>query len=238
MRTSGIPSGSTVASDIAFGSRGSAFAASSNQPCHRRKGSSAWVKSPLVNHVGCSIGAVSDIQKTLTFRATPRLPRRPRYKVTRKARLWRLRAKAIALALTLGAATSGCSLNYKLDSFWSKGDKAQVASVGPSPEPAPAPAAQADRALSENDLAYAKAAAVLVLARTEKDASQSWQNPGTGARGTVTPIAGAYTQDGFQCRDFLASYIRDGAESWLQGDGCRIHQGKWTVRKLRPLKRS
>jgi hypothetical protein len=179
---------------------------------------------------------VSDIQKTLTFRATPRLPRRPRYKVTRKARLWRLRAKAIALALTLGAATSGCSLNYKLDSFWSKGDKAQVASVGPSPEPAPA--AQADRALSENDLAYAKAAAVLVLARTEKDASQSWQNPGTGARGTVTPIAGAYTQDGFQCRDFLASYIRDGAESWLQGDGCRIHQGKWTVRKLRPLKRS
>ena len=81
-------------------------------------------------------------------------------------------------------------------------------------------------------------AAALVLARTEKDASQPWENPGTGARGTVTPIADAYTQDGFQCRDFLASYIRDGAESWLQGDGCRIHQGKWTVRKLRPLKRS
>jgi surface antigen len=182
---------------------------------------------------------VSDIQKNLTFRATPRLPRRPRYKVTRKARLWRLRAKAIALALTLGAATSGCSLNYKLDSFWSKGDKSEAASLSSSPAPTPAvPAAQADRALSENDLAYAKAAAVLVLARTEKDASQSWQNPGTGARGTVTPIAGAYTQDGFQCRDFLASYIRDGAESWLQGDGCRIHQGKWTVRKLRPLKRT
>jgi hypothetical protein len=183
---------------------------------------------------------VSDIQKTLTFRATPRLPRRPRYKVTRKARLWRLRAKAIALALTLGAATSGCSLNYKLDSFWSKSDKPdQSASLRPSPAPTPAALpAQADRAPSENDLAYAKAAAALVLARTEKDASQAWENPGTGARGTVTPIAGAYTSDGFQCRDFLASYIRGGAESWLQGDGCRIHQGKWTVRKLRPLKRS
>ena len=91
---------------------------------------------------------------------------------------------------------------------------------------------------SENDLAYAKAAAALVLARTEKDASQPWENPRTGARGTVTPIADAYTQDGFQCRDFLASYIRDGAESWLQGDACRAHQGQWTVRKLRPLKRS
>ena len=54
-----------------------------------------------------------------------------------------------------------------------------------------------------------------------------WENPGTGARGTVTPIADAYTQDGFTCRDFLASYVRDGAESWLQGDACRIHQGKW-----------
>ena len=67
-----------------------------------------------------------------------------------------------------------------------------------------------------------------VLARAEKDASQPWENPGTGARGTVTPLADAYTQDGFQCRDFLASYIREGAESWLQGDACRIHQGKWT----------
>jgi surface antigen len=169
----------------------------------------------------------------LTFRATPRLPRRLRYKGTRKARLWRVRAKAIALAAALGAATSACSLNYKLDSW---GDKpAQTASLRASPVAGPAPEAVAP---SENDLAYAKAAAAQVLARPEKDASQPWENPGTGARGVVTPIADAYTQDGFQCRDFLASYIRGSAESWLQGDGCRIHQGKWTVRKLRPLKRS
>jgi hypothetical protein len=239
VRTSGIPSGPTVASDIAFGSRGSAFTASSNQACHSRKGSSASVKSPLVNHVGCSIGAVSDIaQKTFTFRATPRLPRRPRYKGTRKARLWRLRAKAIALALTLGAATSGCSLSYKLDSLWGKDEKPdQTASLRPTPAAAPKDAPTTAATPSESDLAYAKAAAAVVLARGEKDASQSWQNPGTGARGTVTPIAEAYTQDGLQCRDFLASYVRDGAESWLQGDACRIQQG-WTVRKLRPLKRS
>jgi hypothetical protein len=175
---------------------------------------------------------VSDIQKNLTFRAAPRLPRRPRYKGTRKARLWRLRAKAIALALMLGAATSGCSLNYKLDSW---GDKpAQTASVRANPVAAAAP----EVAPTDNDLAYAKAAAAQVLASGEKDASQPWENPGSGARGVVTPIADAYTQDGFQCRDFLASYIRGSAESWLQGDGCRIHQGKWTVRKLRPLKRS
>lgn len=177
------------------------------------------------------MAAVSDIaQKTSSIRVAQRPPRRLRYKGTRRARLWRVRAKAIALALTLalGAATSGCS--YKLDSFFGK-DQEHTASIRPVAAPVPVEA-------SENDLAYAKAAAALVLARAEKDASQAWENPGTGARGTVTPIADAYTQDGFICRDFLATYVRDGAESWLQGDACRIHQGKWTVRSMRPLKRT
>jgi hypothetical protein len=180
---------------------------------------------------------VSDIaQKTLALRA-PRVPRRLRYKGTRKARLWRLRAQAIALALTLGAASGGCSMSYKLDSFFGKGDKAdQTASIRPAPQPAPVQPVAATP--NDIDLAYAKAAAAQVLASGEKDASQPWENPGTGARGTVTAIADSYTQDGFVCRDFLASYIRDGAESWLQGDACRVHRGQWTVRRLRPLKRS
>jgi hypothetical protein len=180
--------------------------------------------------------AVSDIaHKTLMSSRTPiRVPRKPRYRGTRKARLWRLRAKAIALSLALGATTSGCSMSYKLDSLFGKDQADQTASIKPATAPAPLP----DAGPSDSDLAYAKAAAVAVLSRGEKDASQNWENPATGARGTVTPLADTYTQDGFTCRDFLASYVRDGAESWLQGDGCRIHQGKWTIRKLRPLKRS
>jgi hypothetical protein len=179
--------------------------------------------------------AVSDIaHKTLSSRTLIRVPRKPRYRGTRKARLWRLRAKAIALSLALGAATTGCSMSYKLDSLLGKDQADQTASIKPSAAPAPAP----DASPHESDLAYAKAAAVAVLSRGEKDASQAWENPVTGARGTVTTLAEAYTQDGFTCRDFLASYVRDGAESWLQGDGCRIHQGKWTIRKLRPLRRS
>jgi len=90
----------------------------------------------------------------------------------------------------------------------------------------------------ESDLAYARQAAALVVTRSDKGASVPWSNPGSGARGTVTPLADAYTQGGVQCRDFLASYIHDGSESWLQGDACRAAQGKWTVRTLRSLKRS
>jgi surface antigen len=150
-----------------------------------------------------------------------------------------VRAKAIALALMLGTATSGCSLSYKLDSFMGKDDKAeQSAALRASPAAKPAETSAAAVTPNDSDLVYAKAAAVAVLGRSEKNASQPWQNPATGARGAVTPMADSYSQDGFHCRDFLASYVRDGAESWLQGDACRIHQGKWTVRKLRPLKRS
>ncbi len=54
-----------------------------------------------------------------------------------------------------------------------------------------------------------------------KDSSVPWENPKTGARGTVTPLASAYNQDGITCRDFLASYVKNGSESWLQGAACR-----------------
>lgn len=138
----------------------------------------------------------------------------------------------------LGLASSGCSLSYKLDSFLGRTGDDKSGPTG-SVRSAPAAATPGDPAAARaDDLAYAKAAAAEVLTRTEPNASQPWENPGTGARGTVTPIASSYTQDGFTCRDFLASYVHDGAESWLQGDACRIHQGKWTVRSLRPLKRS
>src|SRR3954449_4530613 len=67
MRAFGWPSASTVASVMAVGSRGSAAAASFSQAAKSRKGSSAAVKSPLVNQLGCSMGAVSDIRGALSW---------------------------------------------------------------------------------------------------------------------------------------------------------------------------
>jgi hypothetical protein len=43
-----------------------------------------------------------------------------------------------------------------------------------------------------------------VLSKGGKGVSLPWENPGTGARGTITPLAAAYNQDGATCRDFLA----------------------------------
>jgi surface antigen len=137
-------------------------------------------------------------------------------------------------AMVLALATGGCS--YKLGGFFGKADeKPELTS---SVKPVKTPENVTASLPPEPDLVLAKAAVHDLLSRGDQDTSVPWENPRTGARGTVTPIATAYTQDGFVCRDFLASYVRQGSESWLQGEACRIHQGKWEVKALRPLKRT
>src|ERR1700690_4184111 len=61
MRTLGRPVSSTVASDMALGSLGSAFTASANHSPNSANGSSAAVKSPDVNAAGCLMEVVSVI---------------------------------------------------------------------------------------------------------------------------------------------------------------------------------
>lgn len=104
--------------------------------------------------------------------------------------------------------------------------------------PPKAPDGASARLPPEPDLVLARAAVHDVLSRGGQDTSLPWENPRTGARGTVTPIAAAYTQDGFTCRDFLASYVRGETESWLKGEACRVRQGQWEVKSLRPLSRT
>lgn len=169
----------------------------------------------------------------------PRASRQPPYNGTPGARLWRAcaRVSAITVLIALGCASSGCALSYRLDSIFGKNqdepNREVTSSIAPTPSTAATPAK-----LSEGDLVYARAAASEVLKRGSKDASAPWENPNTGARGTVTPITSTYTQDGFTCRDFLASYVRAGTEAWLQGEACRMTAGQWEVKSLKPWKRS
>jgi surface antigen len=142
---------------------------------------------------------------------------------------------AVMGTLTLAFTACGCSLSYQLESTMGKsaGDSSDITgSIRPVPavKPAVEPA--------EADLVYARAAVAEVLTKGGKDTSMPWENPGTGARGTVTPIAQAYSQDGLTCHDFLASYLRNGSESWLQGEACRLGHGRWEVRHMKPWQRT
>jgi surface antigen len=158
--------------------------------------------------------------------------------------------------ISAGFWASGCSFSYQLGSLFGKDDdKPQVTASASATAAEPAAdadfsdttgsisptlaagKAEAKDGFGETDLMAASLAASAVLADGRKDASAPWQNPKTGARGTVTPIASAREQDGFTCRDFLASYVNDGKEAWMQGEACRVHRGKWVVRSMKPWKK-
>ncbi len=131
---------------------------------------------------------------------------------------------AMALVL-IGIGAGGCSFN-RSDGIFAKMGHDVTGSLG-TPQPNPAEPA-------ESDLAFTRNAASDVLTRGDQDASQHWENPETGARGSVTPLAQAYSSDGRTCRDFLASYVNGSAESWLQGAACKAGHGRWEIHTLKP----
>jgi surface antigen len=140
------------------------------------------------------------------------------------------------VALLAGALShGGCALSYRLDSLLGTKDERKEEITGAVSPGAFAAASPAD--LLDADLAYAKAAALELLARGGPDSSIPWANPHTGAHGTITPIAAPYGQNGSTCRDFLASYLRANIERWLHGEACRTGS-RWDVKTLKPFSRT
>jgi surface antigen len=151
------------------------------------------------------------------------------YKTWGRVGLLAIRSAGAAMTLILiGLSSGGCSLSHTDGPFARMDDKDVTGSLGP----------QAGAVPTDGDLAFARNAASDVLTKGDKDSSQPWENPETGARGSVTPLAQAYSADGRTCRDFLASYVNGRSESWLQGAACQSGQGRWEIHTLKPWKQS
>lgn len=136
----------------------------------------------------------------------------------------------VMTVILIAAGAGGCSQLRNNSAFAKMEDREVTASVDPGRANAPAP--------TESDLAFARNAASDVLTKGDKDSSQPWENPETGARGSVTPVASAYLLDGRACRDFLASYVNGRNESWLHGSACQIAHGRWEIHTLKPWTQS
>jgi surface antigen len=134
-------------------------------------------------------------------------------------------------AIGFGLALAACSID--VDSVFSRPESEPTASIRKANE-----AMAAAQLPPEGDLALTRAAVNEVLGRGQRDASVPWENPTTGARGTVTAIASAYTVENAECRDFLASYVHGEKQSWLRGEACRQGRGTWEVRALKPWSHS
>ena len=136
---------------------------------------------------------------------------------------------AVMSLILIGLSSGGCSLS-RPDAYAKMGAADVTGSLAKQQGTPPAP--------TESDLAFARTAASDVLTKGDKDSSQPWENPETGARGSVTPLSQAYSaEDGRTCRDFLASYVNGRAESWLQGAGCKAGHGRWEIHTIKPWTR-
>jgi surface antigen len=143
----------------------------------------------------------------------------------------------------LALAAGGCSTSIPLASFLPSLEAAKPKPAEPDTGDItgsiPVQRTALDAAAMTNaDWTIAKAALREALARKEDGASVPWENPITRSRGTVTPVSAAFVQDGFHCRNFLVSHLRDGRETWHEGLACRTHRGEWDIRTSRPLQKS
>ena len=137
---------------------------------------------------------------------------------------------AVTTLILIGLGSSGCSMPRGDGPFARMNDSDITASTSPQQGHEQAP--------TDSDLAFARDAASDVLTKGNKDSSQPWENAKTGAHGSVTPLAKAYTaDDGRNCRDFLASYVNGETESWLQGAACQTAAGHWDIHTLKPWRR-
>jgi surface antigen len=143
-----------------------------------------------------------------------------------------LRLQALGAVAALTFALGGCS-SYQLGDMFASGSSSESTAAAY----APVQSSRQVESSTEADLAIAKAAAEALLARGSGDSSQPWENPRTGARGTVTPIASPYVENGVTCRTVLVSHVRGSIEGWYQGGACR-KGAEWQLRELKPLRRS
>jgi surface antigen len=158
-----------------------------------------------------------------------------------RIRFYRTHSFHLLGAGLLALAASGCSSS--LPSLLGDNDKPQPARAEKVKSE---PAVSGSLSLSYNskstmsplDWNIAKSALRESLGRAEAGASQPWENPTSGSRGTVTPVAAIYEKNGFPCRNFIVSHVHDSKESWYEGTACRVHRGQWDVTTTRPLQKS
>ena len=93
------------------------------------------------------------------------------------------------------------------------------------------------RALDAEDLRRAMAAMGTALDPQGSGAAVNWDNPGSGAKGSFTPVGQAYPLDGKICRAFTAEILADETQEKLQGAACRGKSADWALTEVKTVKK-
>jgi len=89
--------------------------------------------------------------------------------------------------------------------------------------------------ISLDDWIPVRAALAIALDPQGSGAVAMWENPVTGARGSIMPVGAIYEVEGQMCRAFLAEIVSKAQARRLQGRGCRAGDGQWAVSDLKPF---
>jgi surface antigen len=147
------------------------------------------------------------------------------YRLTGAARPWRAPSAAgrLALAAFLASGLGGCAISTQLGPIFGMGDDTpSTGSITPRDQ-------RFSNMMTDDDWSKARAAVDVALSAPGDGKAAPWDNPQTGLKGTVTPVASAYAADSQTCHAFVANLVESAATHWYQGRACRAEGQAWTV---------
>jgi surface antigen len=149
------------------------------------------------------------------------------YRLTGAARPSRRRPLALLapVALMLAAPLGGCAISTQLGPIFGMGgdDSPSTGSITPRDQ-------RFSNMMTDEDWTRARAAVDVALSEPPDGKPSPWENPASGLKGTVTPVASAYAADRQTCHAFVANLVESAATHWYQGRACRTPEAAtWTV---------
>ncbi len=132
-----------------------------------------------------------------------------------------------ACSLTLPFEERGASL---------QADPEVTGSITPRP-PAAVDASPLVASLDAEDQRRQRAAMATALDPQGSGGIVRWDNPDSGAKGSVSPIGNAFLVQHDICRVFIAAVVEKAREDWFQGTACRVTPGEWRIKDVKPWKR-
>jgi surface antigen len=143
----------------------------------------------------------------------------------------------VILCLGAGLLLSGCAaISFSMGGLFGDDKSEETVTGSVAPQPVAAAPVTPTTTVPDVDWRASKAAFSQAMNRTDAGASVMWDNPVTGAHGSITPLSKAGpTEHGRTCRGFLLSRVQGEDESWHQGEACLAGKAGWKVVAVRPL---
>jgi surface antigen len=156
---------------------------------------------------------------------------------------WRSSARAVRLVAACALAghlLAACSLTLPFQDRATalQADTEITGSITPRPPVSnKAETSPFSPSLDQEDMRRQRAALATALDPQGNGGVVRWDNPESGSKGSFAPIGNAFLVQHDICRVFVTAVIERGREDWFQGTACRVMQGDWRMRDVKPWKR-